>query len=91
MKATGIVRCMDDLGRLCIPKELRKTLDISVNDSIEIFTEDDTIILRKYDKTANASEALDKLVCRIIADNPENRQQLLELAKDMKALLGKEN
>ncbi len=48
MKSTGIVRKMDKLGRIVIPIELRKTLKIDLKDSLEIFTEDNTIVLRKY-------------------------------------------
>lgn len=48
MKSTGIVRRVDDLGRIVIPMELRRTLDIGVRDSIEIFTDGDKIILAKY-------------------------------------------
>ncbi|GAB6743949.1 MULTISPECIES: AbrB/MazE/SpoVT family DNA-binding domain-containing protein [Bacillus] len=49
MKATGITRKIDELGRIVIPKELRKTLNIDTKDPIEIFTEEDSIILRKYE------------------------------------------
>ena len=49
MKSTGIVRRVDDLGRIVLPRELRKKLDIESRDSLEIFTEVDTIILRKYE------------------------------------------
>lgn len=49
MKSTGIVRRVDELGRIVLPKELRKVLDIEYQDSLEIFTEDQTIILRKYE------------------------------------------
>ena len=48
MKATGIVRAIDSLGRIVIPKELRKTLDINEEDPLEIFTEGDAIILKKH-------------------------------------------
>lgn len=48
MKATGIVRQIDDLGRIVIPKEIRTTYDIKPEDFLEIFTEEDRIILRKY-------------------------------------------
>lgn len=48
MKATGIVRKLDNLGRIVVPIELRKTMGIEIQDSIEIFTEDNQIILRKY-------------------------------------------
>ncbi|MDD4850529.1 MAG: AbrB family transcriptional regulator [Gemmiger sp.] len=48
MKSTGIVRSIDQLGRIVLPKELRKVLCISTETPLEIFTENDTIILRKY-------------------------------------------
>lgn len=48
MKATGIVRQMDPLGRIVIPKELRRTFSIDEGDSLEIFTEGEQIILKKY-------------------------------------------
>ena len=48
VKSTGIVRKVDELGRIVIPIELRRTLDISVKDSLEIYVEDDQIILKKY-------------------------------------------
>src|SRR5574344_363306 len=48
MKATGVVRRIDDLGRIVIPKEIRKTLRIKDGESVEIFLNDDNIILKKY-------------------------------------------
>lgn len=48
MKATGIVRKLDQLGRIVIPKELRNTFDLKEEDPIEIFVEGSDIILRKY-------------------------------------------
>ncbi|NWL89604.1 AbrB family transcriptional regulator [Paenibacillus sp. 79R4] len=48
MKSTGIVRNVDELGRVVIPVELRKTLGIGEKDPLEIFTNGDQIILRKY-------------------------------------------
>ncbi len=48
VKSTGIVRKVDELGRIVIPIELRRTLDIGVKDSLEIYVEDDQIILKKY-------------------------------------------
>lgn len=49
MKSTGIVRRIDELGRLVIPKELRRTLDINECDSLEIFTDEDRVIIKKYE------------------------------------------
>jgi transcriptional pleiotropic regulator of transition state genes len=48
MKTTGIVRKVDELGRVVIPMELRRNLDIDIKDPMEIFTDGDKIILRKY-------------------------------------------
>ena len=48
MKSTGIVRPVDELGRVVIPKELRRTLEINHRDPLEIFVEGESIILRKY-------------------------------------------
>lgn len=48
MKSTGIVRKIDELGRIVIPIELRRTLDINIKDSLEIFVDGEQIILKKY-------------------------------------------
>ncbi len=48
MKATGIVRRIDELGRVVIPKEIRKTLRIAEGTPLEIYTEKDALVLRKY-------------------------------------------
>jgi transcriptional pleiotropic regulator of transition state genes len=49
MKSTGIVRKVDDLGRIVIPIELRRTLNIAERDSLEIYVEGPAIILKKYE------------------------------------------
>ena len=48
MQSTGIVRRVDPLGRFVLPIELRRVLDIDVNDELEIFREGDTVVLKKY-------------------------------------------
>ena len=48
MKSTGIVRKVDELGRIVLPIELRRTLNIEEKDSLEIYVDEDTIMLRKY-------------------------------------------
>lgn len=48
MKSTGVVRQLDNLGRVVLPIELRRTMDISVKDPLEVFVDGDDIILRKY-------------------------------------------
>ena len=52
MKATGIVRKVDELGRIVLPIELRRTLDIEIKDPIEIFVDDEYILLKKYEPPA---------------------------------------
>lgn len=72
MKSTGIVRPVDELGRIVLPKELRINMDInSKGDSVEIFIDDDKIILKKYHPAcifcSNADDVVylnGKLVCR---------------------------
>ena len=49
MKSTGIIRKVDDLGRIVLPIELRRTLDIAERDELEIFMESDRIVLQKYE------------------------------------------
>ncbi len=49
MKSTGIVRKVDELGRIVLPIELRRTLDINVKDSLEIYVDGSQIILKKYE------------------------------------------
>ena len=49
MKETGIVRKLDELGRITLPIELRRTLHLAERDSLEISTKDDKIILKKYE------------------------------------------
>ncbi|MGN0506395.1 MAG: AbrB/MazE/SpoVT family DNA-binding domain-containing protein [Lachnospiraceae bacterium] len=49
LKSTGIVRRLDELGRITLPIELRRTLDIGEKDPVEIYVSEDMIILRKYE------------------------------------------
>ena len=49
MKATGIVRKVDELGRVVLPIELRRNLDIKEKDALEIYVDEDKIILKKYE------------------------------------------
>ena len=62
MKATGIVRRIDDLGRVVIPKEIRRTLRIREGDPLEIFTEKDgEVIFKKYSPMGDLSDFADQL------------------------------
>lgn len=48
MKATGIVRKVDELGRIVLPSELRRVLNINIKDAVEIYVSGESIILKKY-------------------------------------------
>ena len=60
MKATGVVRRIDDLGRIVIPKEIRKILHIKEGDPLEIFTDKDgTVLFKKYSQIGELSNFSD--------------------------------
>lgn len=71
MKSTGIIRKIDELGRVVIPKEIRGNLDILEKDSVEIFVDGNKVIIQKYNPTCcfcggnnKLSTYKDKLVCK---------------------------
>ena len=75
MKSTGVVRRVDELGRIVLPAELRKSMDIQIKDALEIFTEGDRIILQKYHPACefcnNADDVVyfgSKRICRSCID-----------------------
>lgn len=57
MKATGIVRRIDDLGRVVIPKEIRRTMAIREGDALEIYTTDNGVLFRKYEQPTETKAA----------------------------------
>ena len=70
MKDTGMIRKVDELGRIVIPMELRKVLGIAEKDPIEIYIDGSSVILKKYEpscifcnNTKNLTHYKDKLVC----------------------------
>ena len=70
MKATGVVRRIDDLGRVVIPKEIRKTLRIKEGDPLEIYTDGtDRIILKKYSPVQNVNDFVEEFVESVYASN----------------------
>lgn len=64
MKATGIVRRIDDLGRVVIPKEIRKTMRIREGDPLEIFTENNMVCFAKYEPEEKEREKIRKYVAQ---------------------------
>lgn len=87
MKSTGIIRKVDELGRVVLPVELRRTLGIMEKDPIEIFVEDDKIILQKYKPsgtcliTGKVSEKNIKLVNDKIILSSEGAEILIKEIK----------
>lgn len=71
MKATGIVRPIDNLGRIAIPKELRKILGIKVKDTMEIYVDGNMVMLQKYTPSCiycgsndDVMESMGKKICK---------------------------
>ena len=65
IKSTGIVRKVDELGRIVLPIELRRTLNIAERDSMEIFVEAGAIILKKYEPEPARPGKGKKYICEI--------------------------
>ena len=62
MKSTGIVRKLDELGRITLPIELRRNLNVNERDPLEIFVDDDKIILTKYNPSDVFTGEMEELV-----------------------------
>lgn len=71
MKATGVVRRIDELGRLVIPKEIRKSFKIREGDSIEFFVEGNRILLEKYSLMNGMVEEIEK-ICQVLHESLNN-------------------
>lgn len=76
MKSTGVVRKIDELGRIVLPSSIRTNMDIKANDSLEIFTDGDRIILQKYQPAClfcgNADDVVffnGKRICRTCVES----------------------
>ena len=62
MKSTGIVRKIDELGRIVIPIEIRRNLELAERDSVEFLTEGDRIVLRKYQDACLFCDSSEKII-----------------------------
>lgn len=92
MKSTGIIRKLDELGRVVIPIELRNKFNISEKDPIEIYVDGSNIILKKYEiscifcgKTENLKEYKDKQICNNcllkLSDLSEKKKKTIKKTK----------
>lgn len=73
IKATGVVRRIDDLGRIVLPKELRRTMRIKEGDSLEIYIdENDKIVLKKYSAVKGVSTFLKEFVDSMYSSNKKD-------------------
>lgn len=87
MKATGIVRRLDDLGRLVIPKEIRKQYRLKEGDSIEFYIDNDRIVIQKYDVLSKHVEEI-KIMCETLHAMYQNT--VLFIHDDWKTVLNGE-
>jgi len=79
MKSTGIVRRVDELGRIVLPIELRRSLNINERDTLEIFVDDERIILKKYEPADIFTGSMDDLI--EYKGKKVSKQSILEMAK----------
>ena len=79
MKSTGIVRKLDEFGRITLPIELRRTLNVSERDPLEIFVEEGRIILQKYEPTDIFNGNKDNLID--YCGKKVSKESIMELAK----------
>jgi len=82
MKSTGIIRKVDELGRIVLPSELRTTLSIKEKDPLEIFIEDSRIILKKYEPSCVFMGIMDSLI------EYKGKKVSIHAIKEMAALAG---
>lgn len=79
MKSTGIVRKVDELGRVVLPIELRRNLNINEKDALEIFVDDDKVILKKYEPADIFTGSMDNLID--YCGKKVSKESVLEMAK----------
>ena len=90
MKSTGVVRRIDELGRIVIPKEIRKNLGLREGEGLEIYVEDNKLVMKKYSKVDNHQNTI-KEVIKFISDsfniniNFYDRDKLLFYTNDILA------
>ena len=79
MKSTGIVRRVDELGRIVLPIELRRSLNINERDTLEIFVDDEKIVLKKYEPADIFTGNMDDLIEYM--GKKDSKESILEMAR----------
>lgn len=79
MKATGVVRRVDELGRVVLPCELRRVMNIKDRDSLEVFVDGDRIILKKYEPACTFTGSAEDLI--EYKGRKVSKKAILEMAK----------
>lgn len=90
MKATGMVRKMDGLGRVVVPKEICRTLRIREGDPVEFFVDEEGLYIRKYDAEGDMEQLLDNFEKKLRADGftPQAKlDAMLGKVREMKDIL----
>lgn len=90
MKSTGVIRRIDELGRIVIPKEIRRNLGIRDGENVEIFTDNDSIILKKYYRMSTSSDLANSL-CELINSEFNYKIMITDREKVIAAKGFKEN
>lgn len=90
MRTTGIIRRVDDLGRIVIPKEIRHTLLIKDGDPMELFIEDDGVVFKKYKAAKSSTDIIEEAIFFVEGDNEidfEQRQKAISKLRKVLVLL----
>ena len=87
MKATGIVRRVDDLGRIVIPKEIRRTMQIELGEPMELFLEDDKVCVKRW--SSGCKDDIKRLIDEVCDDDyaTYNKDRVLELLREAEQLM----
>jgi len=87
MKSTGIIRRIDDLGRVVVPKEIRRTLNISEGDPLEIYVYDGMVCYRKHIPESDYSETVKSIIGNLEQDTDINIDTKIKLKSKLKEIV----
>lgn len=87
MKSTGIVRRIDDLGRVVIPKEIRRSMGIREGDPLEIFLDENVLIIQKYNESTPYIERIKDIISDMGDDNCLKYPEVVELLNQAQKIL----